>query len=225
MMPGVRREDRVLWLACLAAGVLVLVGCALPTVEIGQDAFIGAGDAQRGFDYDRSLRFATYVEAGALVFVVGAAGLVLLAVIALAHGSTPVLVVAAAVVSFALVVQVVRVADELDWPEGGVYSCEKPRLEGCIPILTPAVRDLQTDIGRRPEAAEPGFELLAQKGYRARGKRGWSLIVWASAGAALVTAFGLFRLFLRPVWAAAAVTACAFVFLAVLFLRALRGLE
>jgi hypothetical protein len=225
MMPGVRREDRVLWLACLAAGVLVLVGCALPTVEIGQDAFIGAGDAQRGFDYDRSLRFATYVEADALVFVVGAAGLVLLAVIALAHGSTPVLVVAAAVVSFALVVQVVRVADELDWPEGGVYSCEKPRLEDCIPILTPAVRDLQTDIGRRPEAAEPGFELLAQKGYRARGKRGWSLIVWASAGAALVTAFGLFRLFLRPVWAAAAVTACAFVFLAVLFLRALQGLE
>ena len=224
-MPGARREDRWLWLACLVAGVLVLIGCALPTIEVGQDAIIGAGDTQRGFDYDRSVRFATYVEPGAMLFLVGGAGLVLLALIALPRGSTPVLVVAAALVSFALLVQVVRVADELDWPDGGVYSCEQPRLEDCIPILAPAVRDLQADIGRRPEAAEPGFELLAEDGYRARGKDGWSLIAWASAGAALVTAFGAFRLVLRPVWAAAAVSAGALVFIAALFLRALQGLE
>jgi len=224
MMPGARR-DRWLWLACLVAGVLVLIGCALPTVEIGHDAIIGAGDTQRGFDYDRSVRFATYLEPGAMLFVAGAAGLVLLAVIALARGSTPVLVVAAAAVSFAVVVQVVRVTDELNWPDGGVYSCEKPRLEDCVPILAPAVRDLQEHIGRRPEAAEPGFELLAGDGYRARGEGGWSFIAWSCAAAALVTAFGAFRLILRPVWAAVAVAAGALVFLAVLFLRALEGLE
>jgi len=225
MMPGARRGDRWVWLACLAAGVLVLIGCALPTVEVGQDAIIGAGDTQRGFEYDRSVRFATYLEPGAMLFVVGAAALVLLAVIALARGSTPVLVVAAAVLSLALVIEVVRVADELDWPDGGVYSCEKRRLEDCVPILAPAVRDLQAEIGRRPEAAEPGFELLAQDGYRARGKGGWSLIVWACVGAVLVTAFAAFRLVLRPVWAGVAVAAGALVFLAVLFLRALQNLE
>jgi len=225
MMPGARRGDRWLWLACLVAGVLVLIGCALPTVEVGQDAIIGAGDTQRGFEYDRSVRFATYLEPGTMLFVLGAAALVLVAVIALARGSTPVLVLAAAVLSFALVVQVVRVADELDWPDGGVYSCEKRRLEDCIPILARAVRDLQADIGRRPEAAEPGFELLEQEGYRARGKGGWSLIVWACVAAVLVTAFAAFRLVLRPVWAGVAVAAGALVFLAVLFLRALENLE
>ena len=132
-MPGARRGDRWVWLACLTAGVLVLIGCALPTVAVGQDAIIGAGDTQRGFEYDRSVRFATYLEPGAMLFVVGAAALVLLAVIALARGSTPVLVVAAAVLSLALVIEVVRVADELDWPDGRVSSCEKRRLEDCIP--------------------------------------------------------------------------------------------
>ena len=127
--------------------------------------------------------------------------------------------------SLALVIEVVRVADELDWPDGGVYSCEKRRLEDCIPILARAVRDLQADIGRRPEAAEPGFELLEQDGYRARGKSGWSLIVWACVAAVLVTAFAAFRLVLRPVWAGVAVAAGALVFLAVLFLRALENLE
>jgi len=72
----------------------------LPTIEIGEGAFSGAGDTQQSFDYDRSVRFATYVEPGAILFVVGGAGLVVLAVVALVRRSTAIVVIAAAVVSW-----------------------------------------------------------------------------------------------------------------------------
>jgi hypothetical protein len=226
MMPGVRRDDRRFWLACLAAGLVVLLGCVLPTIEVGQGAFIGAGETQRSFEYDRSVRFATYSEPGARLFVVGGAGLALLAILALARGSSAVLVVAAAVVSFALVVEVLRIADQLHWVRGGVYSCnEEPRLEDCAPFVARAERELQADILRRPEASEPGFQLLARNGYRARGKIGWQLMAWACAAAALLTAFWAFRLFLSPVWARVVVALGAFVFLVVVLLRSLAGLQ
>jgi hypothetical protein len=225
MMPGVRREDRRFWLACLAAGVLVLVGCVLPTIEVGQGAFIGAGDTQRSFDYDRSVRFATYSEPGAILFVLGGIALIALAAAALVRGSTPVLVLTAAVLSFAFVLEAARIGDELRWVSSGVYSCEEGRLEDCAPFVAVAVRELQADIQEQPEAADPEFELLAGEGYRARGKVGWWLIVWASVVLALLTAFRAFRLVLRPVWAGVAVTIGALVFLAVLLLRSLEGLE
>jgi hypothetical protein len=67
--------------------------------------------------------------------------------------------------------------------------------------------------------------LLARNGYRARGEVGWWLILWTSAAIALVTAFWALRLVLSPVRAGVAVTFGALVFLAVLLLRALEGLE
>jgi hypothetical protein len=223
MMPGARREDRRFWLACFVGGALVLVGCALPTIEVGTDAIIGAGDTQRGFDYDRTIHFLTYVEPGSLLFVVGAASLIGLALAALARGSSAVLVIAVALVSFALVVEVARVADQLRWTSPGVYSCDEG-LEDCAPFVAPAVRDLEDDIAERPEAADPGFELLDGEGYRARGKVGWRLITWASIVLALVTAFRAFRLVLRPVWAGLAVGLAAAIFLFILLLKALEDL-
>jgi hypothetical protein len=226
MMPGVRRQDRRFWIACLVAGSLVLLGCLLPTIEIGQGAFIGAGETQRSFEYDRVVRFSSYAEPGARLFLVGALALVLLAILGLARGSTAVLVLSAAVVSFVLVVQVARISPQLRWVRGGVWSCnERPRLEDCAPFVAPAVRDLQSDIRGRPEAAEPGFQLLNRNGYRSRGKVGWWLIAWASAAAALITSFRALRLVLSPGWAALAVGVGAFLFLAVVFLRSLEGLE
>jgi hypothetical protein len=224
MMPGAGAEDRRFWLACAAAGVVLLLGCALPTIEVGQGAFIGAGDEQRGFDYDRSVRFATYREPGSMLFLLGAIGLILLAAVALVRGSRALLIVAVAVLSFAFVVEAARIDDELRWSDSGVYACGD-RLEDCVPFVAPAVRDLQADILERPEAAEAEFELLDRNGYRARGKVGWELIVWTSVTLALVTAFRAFRLVLRPVWAAAAVTLGALLFLAVLLLEALEDLE
>ena len=202
----------------------MLLGCAMPTIEIGQGAIIGAGDTQRGFDYDRSIRFAAYSEPPALLFVLGGIALVVLAVFGLVRGSGAVLILAAAVLSFAFVVEVVRIGDQLRWTSG-VYSCQELRLEECAPFVAPAVRDLQADILERPEAGDPEFELLAREGYRARGKLGWSLIAWASAIIALVTAFRAFRLVLRPLWAGVAVTLSAFVFLVVALLWSLQGLE
>jgi hypothetical protein len=223
MMPGAQREDRRFWLACFVGGALVLAGCALPTIEIGTDAIIGAGDTQRGFDYDRTIRFLTYFEPGALLFVLGAASLIGIALAALVRGSSAVLVIAAAVVSFALVVEVARVSDQLRWTRPGVYSCDEG-LEDCAPLVAPAVRDLEDDIARRPEAADPKFELLAGEGYRARGKVGWRLIAWASIALTLVTAFRAFRLVLRPVWAGLAVALGAAIFFFILLLKALEGL-
>ena len=56
--------DRSFWLACTVGGALVLAGCLIPTIEVGQGAYIGAGDAQQGFDYERTVRFAPYRRPG-----------------------------------------------------------------------------------------------------------------------------------------------------------------
>ena len=224
MMPGARKEDRWFWIACLAGGVLVLAGCALPTIEIGQGAFIGAGDTQRGFDYERTIRLLAYVEPGSVLFVLGGLAVVGLSVVGLVRGTSTVSVVAVAVISLVLLVQVVRVSDELRWQSRSVFACER-RLERCVPFLAPAIRDLQQDIRSRPEARAPEFELLDSEGYRARGKTGWKLVLWSSAALALVTAFRALRLVLRPVWAAVVVSAAALAFLIVLVLRSLDGLE
>jgi hypothetical protein len=224
MMPGARTEDRRFWLVCLAAGVLVLLACALPTIEIGQGAYIGAGDTQRSFDYNRAVRFATYFEPGSMLYGLGALVLVLIAVVALVRGSNGLLVVMAALVSLAFVVEAARIGEELRWEDTGVFSCEEA-LEKCASLVAPAVRDLQEDIRRRPEAADPEFDLLDRNGYRARGQVGWWLLVWTSLVIAGVAAFRAFLLVLRPVWAGVAVGVCVLVGLVVLVLRSLENLE
>ena len=105
----------------------------------------------------------------------------------------------------------------------GVYACEEA-LEDCAPFIAPAVRDLQDDIAKRPEAADPEFELLAREGYRARGKVGWRLIEWTSVVVALVTAYRAVRVVLRPLWAGIVVAIAALIFLLVILLKALEGL-
>jgi hypothetical protein len=224
MMPGISEEDRRFWLVCLAAGLVILAGCLLPTIEVGQEAFIGAGETQRGFDYDRTVRFATYFEPGSMLFVLGGIGLVGLAVVALVRGSRAIFVLAAALVSLAFVVEAVRIGDELRWEERGVYACQT-ELEDCVPFIAPAVRDLQAEILRRPEAHDREFELLDRNGYRSRGKGGWWVIVWTTVVIAGVTAFRAFNLVLRPLWAGVAVAACALVGLVILVLKSLEGLE
>ena len=222
-MPGVRREDRRFWIVCFVGGVLLLIGCVLPTIEVGQDAIIGAGETQRGFDYDRTIRFLTYIEPGAMLFLLGGVSLIVIAVAAFVRGSNAVLVIAAAVLSFALVVETARIADQLRWTSSGVYACEEP-LEDCAPFVAPAARDLQDDIAERPEAADPEFELLAGEGYRARGKVGWRLLAWTSVLLSLVTAHRTARLVLRPVWAGLVVAIAALIFLLVVLLKSLEDL-
>lgn len=217
--------DQRFWFLCALGGALVLVGCLVPTIEVAQEAIIGAGDAQQGFDYERTVRFVGYRQPGALLFLVGGAALVLLSAGALLRGSRTALILAAAAISIAFVFETVRISDDLQWgDDSGLYACDEP-LEQCVPFIARATRDLQDEIRRTPEASRPGFELLAEDGYRARGKTGWSLILWSSILLACVTVYRAFLLVLRPVWAGVALGACALLTLAYLFLQALEGLE
>ncbi len=225
MMPVTRSADRGFWLACAAGALLVLVGCSLATIEIGQGALIGADETQRSFDYDRTIQLATYVRPGSLLFLLGAIALATVSFAAMRRGSRPLFVLVAAAISIAFLVETIRIGDELRWSESGVYSCDEGSLERCAPFIAPAVRDLQAEILRCPEARESGFELLAREGYRARGKLGWSLVLWATFALALVTAFRAFMLVLRPLWAGVAVAVCGLAVLAYLLLNALSNLE
>jgi hypothetical protein len=217
--------DRLFWIACAFGGVLLLVGCLVPTIEIGQSAYVGAGDAQESFHYERTIRFAGYAQPGALLFLVGGVVLVLLSAAAFLRRSRAVLILAAAALSLAFVVETVRIGDELEWSDGtGVSACDVP-LEQCVPFIARATRDLQEEIRRKPEARRPEFELLEKNGYRARGKAGWPLVLWASIMLALATTFRAFLLVLRPLWAGVAVGVCTLLTLAYLLLQALEGLE
>jgi hypothetical protein len=217
--------DRRFWIVCALGGALVLTGCLLPTIEVAQEAIIGAGEAQQGFDYERTVRFAGYRQPGALLFLLGGAALVLLSIGALVRGSRTVLILAAAALSLAFVVETVRISDDLQWGDDeGLYACDVP-LERCVPFIARATRDLQDEIRQEPEARRPGFELLAENGYRARGKTGWSLILWPSIVLGCVTAYRAFLLILRPLWAGVALGVLALLTVAYLFLQGLEGLE
>jgi hypothetical protein len=72
-----RPSDRVFFAVTAIAGLLVLAACLLPAFELYLYATVGAGNDQRVYDFHRDLRFATYYEAGALVFPL--TGIVLLA--------------------------------------------------------------------------------------------------------------------------------------------------
>jgi hypothetical protein len=216
--------DQRIWVVCALGGALVLVGCLVPTIEVAQEAIVGAGDTQEGFDYERTVRFAGYRQPGALLFLVGGAALLLLSAGALLRESHAVLILAAAALSIAFVVETVRISDDLQWGDAGLHACDEP-LEQCVPFIARVTRDLQDEIRQKPEARRPGFELLAEDGYRARGKTGWSLILWSSVLLACVTVFRAFLLILRPLWASVALGVLALLTLAYLFLKALEGLE
>ena len=216
-------RDRLFWAACGVGSALVVAGCLLPTIEVGQSAFVGAGETQRGFDYARTVHFATYGQPTALFFLLGGAALVALSTFALLRRSSAPVILAATTVSLVFVVGTIRIGDELQgaWAEGGVLACDQP-LEDCVPVIAPATRNLQAEIRTRPEAQEPGFELLYENGYSARGKIGWSLIFWSSIGLAVLTLYRAFVLALRPIWAGVAVAVTA---LLVLVYEALKSLE
>jgi hypothetical protein len=225
MMPAPVFADRAFLLTCLVGGALVVVGCVLPTIEIGTGAFIGAGNEQVGFDYNRTLRFATYLTPGSLLFPLGGVALVLIALAGLRRGSHPALVLVAAAISAAFLGQLIRIDEELQWADGvGVVGCDAGDLESCAPFVAPGVRDLQRDIRSRPEASRAGFELIDDNGRRARGRSGWPVLIWASIVLAVVTAYRAFLLVLRPAWAGVAVAICVLVVLLYLVAEALESL-
>ncbi len=212
------------WAAIGAAAIVAVVACARPAFEIGLGASIGAGNDQRTFDYERQLTPLTDLRPWSLLMLAAALVLLATSVTALLWGNRPVLVLLACAVALLSVRAVLSVNDAVVWAEGnGVIAYEEPN--GGL-LLQPAIDELKADARRSPEAREPGWELLGgEHGYRARGLDAWWLLQRLVAVASLLTAYRVFRLFLRP-WPAVALTAIAtFVVLVWLFLQGLSGLE
>jgi hypothetical protein len=183
-----RPNDRVFFALTAVAGASILVGCVLPTFELYLFATVGGGDDQQSYDFYRELRFATYPEPGALVFPLAGLAFLAIGILGLLKQGTLLIAVVAAVTVPAFV-QTIRTIDINQTAEGGVLSCEKPRLEDCVHYLAPAVRDLRADILRRPIARHPDFLGPSPEYFSIRRLGGWQLIAWT------IGAFSLFAWF------------------------------
>jgi hypothetical protein len=192
--------------------------------EIGIGAYIGAGNEQRSFDYDRELTSLTDLRPWSLLMVAAALLLLVTSVTALIWGNRPILVFVACAVALLSLRAALDVDDRLGWPgSGGVIGYEEPKGG---PLLQPAIDELKADARRSPEAGEPGWTLLGDEyGYRARGLDGWWLLLRLTIVVSVLTAFRVSRLFLRP-WPAFVLTAVGtFGVFVWILLRAFSGLE
>jgi hypothetical protein len=223
-----RPNDRVFFAFAAAAGALILVASALPTFVIGLDAAVGAGDDQRAFSFNRTLRALTYAEPGSLAFPVGGALLGLLGLFGFRQPRTWAIVVVAALIT-ALFVHNLRARDYVWGGEEvgvGVSTCEQPRLEDCIGFLAPAVRDLRADILKKPIAREREFYGPETNEFRTHGRIGWTLIGWAIAVFSFVAWFRTaFLVTGRTVPSLLMVAAIGLILLAYLFLKVVENLE
>jgi hypothetical protein len=210
----------IVGIASLAAAVF----CIRPMFEIGIGAYIGAGNEQRGFDYDRNLTPLTDLRPWSLLMLAAALVLAVISVTALIWGNRPILVLLACAVALLSLRAVLHVDDRLGWPEpGAVVGYDEPNGG---PLLQSAIDELKADARRSPEAREPGWTLLGgEYGYRARGLDGWWLLLRLTIVVSILTAFRASRLFLRP-WRAIVLTAAGtFVTLVWILLQSLSGLE
>jgi hypothetical protein len=177
-----RPNDRVFFVLCALAGLVILLGCALPTFEFSLSASVGAGDEQRVYDYRRDLRLLTYREPGGLVFPLVGAALFAIGVAGAVRPRTWV-VVAAVTLTLPAFVQMVRTVDYTD-----SSACDEARLEDCIGYLAPAVQEFREDVTHKPESRLPGYNPpLGRAGIRGLG--GWQLVAWASTLISLVAWF------------------------------------
>ena len=212
------------WAAVGAVAITAAVACVLPAFEIGLGASIGAGNGQRGFDYQRRLTPLIDLRPWSLLMLAAALVLLATSATALLWGNRPVLVALACAVALLSLRAVLSVNDAVVWSEAnGVIGYEQPNGGR---LLQPAIDELKADARRSPEARQPGWALLGgEHGYRARGLVGWWLLQRLVVVASLLTAYQVFRSFL-PLWRAVALTAITtFVVLVWLFLQALSELQ
>jgi hypothetical protein len=221
-----RPNDRVFFALAAAAGALIILGSILPTFVVGLDAAVGAGDAQRAYNFSRTLRSIAYPEPGSLAFPLAGA---ILGLMGLLGGRQPrawMIPLVAAVMTL-LFVHAVRATDYIrDGDEVGVYTCDQPQLEDCIGFLAPAVRDLRADILRKPIAREREFHGPERNDFRTSGRIGWTLMGWTVAVFSFVAWFRTAFLITRRTWASLlVVTAVGLFVLAYLVLKILENLE
>ena len=203
---------------------MLVCACFIPAIEIAIEAFIGAGNEQRGFRYTREVSLALdggwpgpfMVVLGLALFGSAAAGLLL--------GSRRPLVVAAFVLAVGLGVLAYDTADRLDWAgPGGVIGYEEP---AGGPLLQDAIDDLKDEARASPEAREPGWELLGgEHGFSSRGLVPWRVVLWSSIVLLWLTGYRLARLAVRPWAGVLLVVAGTGAVVVVLVLRGLSRLE
>lgn len=211
---------------------MVILACVLPALEIGDTAYIGAGETQRTFVFDRSLSFAGYLRPGSLVFLAAGLLLALAGAFGVVRGTRAPLVVLACAVTLIASAQALRVSDELQWTEfdSGVAGCgradEQQTVDECAPFLASAIRELKSDILAMPIARDPEFGLLGDAdAYRARELTPFRLLRFAVFLLAPWSSYRLLRLGIRrPLVALAIVVAGLLLVFVWLALRALEGL-
>jgi len=209
------RSHHVLsWSAVGVAAAALVVACFIPSLEIAISAFIGAGNDQRGFRYERELALAFDVGwPGPLALVAGLA-LVVAAATGIVVGSRPWLVVASFAVAVALGLLAFDTEDQrLSWAgPGGVVGYESPHGG---PLLQPALDELKAEARASREARAPGWTLTGgEHGFSSRGLTAWRVFLWSVLALLWLTGYRLSRLALGPlasVSLVAAVTAAFFV--------------
>jgi hypothetical protein len=220
-----RRRYVLSWAAISMAAAALVAACLVPSLEIAIGAFVGAGDEQRTFRYERSLTLAFDAGwPGPLAIVCGLA-LVAAGLTGMVKDSRIWLVVASFAVAVALGLLVFDTEDQrLQWAgASGVIGYESPHGG---PLLQPALDDLKAEARASPEARDPGWELTAgEHGFSSRGLAAWRLFLWSTVALLWLTGYRLARLALEPwvsVFLVAGVTAA---FVVWLVLRALSRLQ
>ena len=217
--------ERVCWAGILAAAAALVVSCFLPAFELRIEAFIGAGSAQRGFDYEGTYSIVPdLLSFGLLPLAVGVA-LVVIGALGIFRGSRPWLIVPAFALALGLALLVFDTEDKrLEWAgSGGVIGYEH---DNGGPLLSRGLDDLFAAARRSPEAQEPGWELVGGRyGYSSRGRGGWRLFLWSTLALLWLAGYRLARLRFRP-WASLTIVVAATVLTSLwLVLRALSGLS
>jgi hypothetical protein len=216
------RSHHVLsWSAVAVAAAALVVACFVPSLEIAISAFIGAGNDQRGFRYERELALAFDVGwPGPLALVAGLA-LVVAAATGIVVGSRPWLVVASFAVAVGLGLLVFDTEDQrLSWAgSGGVVGYESPHGG---PLLQPALDELKAEARASSEARNPGWTLTGGvHGFSSRGLTAWRVFLWSVLALLWLTGYRLSRLAFGPLASVSLVAAATAAFVVWLVVRTL----
>ena len=219
-----RRRDVLSWSAVGIAAAALVVSCFVPSLKVAIEAFIGAGNDQRVFRYERELALADGGWPGPMAVVAGLA-LVTAAVTGILVGSRPWLVVASFAVAVALALLVFDTEDQrIDWAgHAGVVGYESPHGG---PLLQPVLDELQAEARASPEAHRQGWELTGgEDGFSSRGLTAWRVFLWSALALLWLTGYRLCRLALRPFASVSLVAAATVVIFVWMVIRSLMHLE
>src|SRR3954452_11458702 len=218
-------RDVLSWSAVGIAAAVLTLSCFAPSLKIAIEAFIGAGDEQRGFRYERELAIALDGGWPGPMAVVAGLALIAAAVVGILIGSRLWLVVASFAVAAAIGLLVFDTEDQrLRWAgDAGVVGYESPHGG---PLLQPALDDLKADARASREAQRPGWELTGgEDGFSSRGLKAWRLFLWSALALLWLTGYRLSRLALRPLASVSVVAAATVLIFVWMFLRGLARLE